>query len=124
MSDYEFTLPWPPSVNGYWRSFMGRQIISKRGREYVKQVENVMRDLGLHGEGLDCPLSVSIKLNPPTLRKYDVDNFSKGVFDALSKCGYWVDDDIVQSLTVTKGSKQKGGNVFVRVNLIDDITNP
>ena len=115
MSDYEFTLPWPPSVNGYWRSFRGRQIISKRGREYVKTVNESMVNLGLAGELVDKQLNVSIVLNPPTLRKYDIDNFTKGVFDALSKCNFWVDDEQVVSLSIKKGAKTPPGNVEVKV---------
>lgn len=119
MSEYEFTLPWPPSVNGYWRSFGGRQIISKRGREYVKSVNDAMSELGLCGELLTQPLSVSIELNPPTLRRYDIDNFTKGVFDALSKCEFWVDDEQVVSLSIKKGVKTPPGNVVVQVSVYD-----
>ena len=34
----ELTLPWPPSVNRYWRTFQGRMIISAEGRSYRKAV--------------------------------------------------------------------------------------
>ena len=34
----EITLPWPPTVNTYWRNFNGRTIISAKGREYRKAV--------------------------------------------------------------------------------------
>lgn len=27
-------LPWPPSVNTYWRTFRGRMLISAHGRDY------------------------------------------------------------------------------------------
>ena len=29
-----FTLPYPPSVNHYWKPFRGRMVIGKAGREY------------------------------------------------------------------------------------------
>lgn len=116
MSDYSFTLPYPPSVNGYWRTFRNRQIISKRGREYAKLVDSVMSDLNLKGEEVDCDVSFCMVINPPTLRSYDVDNFTKGVFDALSKCKFWVDDSQVQKLTVIKGKKVNGGNVEIVIS--------
>lgn len=115
MPCYSFTLPYPPSVNGYWRAFRNRQIISKRGREYVNLVDSEMKKLMLHGEGLRCPIKFEMVINPPTLRSYDVDNFTKGVFDALSKCGFWEDDSQVVILTVIKGEKVKGGNVKVKI---------
>jgi crossover junction endodeoxyribonuclease RusA len=38
----EITLPWPPSVNTYWRNFDGRMIISAKGREYRETVGDQM----------------------------------------------------------------------------------
>jgi Holliday junction resolvase RusA-like endonuclease len=32
------TLPWPPSVNGYWRKWRGRMVISVEGRKYREAV--------------------------------------------------------------------------------------
>ena len=116
MSDYKFTLPYPPSVNGYWRTFRNRQIISKRGREYKKDVKAAMVLLNLDNELVSDSIEFHMVINPPTLRKYDVDNFTKGVFDALSECKFWVDDEQVVKLTVVKGVKTKGGNVEVKIN--------
>lgn len=119
MNSYNFTMPWPPSINGYWRTFRNRQIISKNGREYRASVIEECKRLGLWHEELSAKLSVSITLNPPTLRKYDVDNFNKALFDGLTHAYFWVDDEQVQKLTVTKGEKIKGGNVIVSVEIIE-----
>lgn len=119
MADYEFTLPYPPSVNGYWRSFQGRQIISKRGREYRESAANAIKLLGLTNELVSQRLSVSVVINPPTLRKYDIDNWCKGPFDALTHAGFWVDDEQVDRLLISKGEKVKGGRVCLKINIID-----
>ena len=115
MADYVFDMPWPPSVNGYWRTFRSRQIISKRGREYRKYALDVLSWNELQGERLAERLSVSIKLHPPTLRKYDCDNFTKAAFDALSHAEFWQDDEQVDKLTVEKCEKVKGGKIMVKV---------
>tara|TARA_R110002124_G_C8587116_1_gene482966 strand:+ start:177 stop:530 length:354 start_codon:yes stop_codon:yes gene_type:complete len=115
---YEFEMSWPPSVNGYWRTFRNRQIISKRGREYRKNSLLLLDSIGLSNEELSSRLSVSVTLNPPTLRKYDVDNFTKAAFDALSVAKFWLDDEQVDRLTVTKGVKTKGGNIQIKVEVI------
>jgi crossover junction endodeoxyribonuclease RusA len=115
MSDYEFELPWPPSVNGYWRTFRNRQIISKRGREYRSNAIDLMQSYGLSGEMLTERLQVHLTLHPPTLRKYDVDNFCKATFDALSHAGFWEDDEQIDSLSIKKAEKIKGGRVIIRV---------
>ena len=118
MSDYNFTMPFPPSVNGYWRTFRNRQIISKRGREYKKAVYAEIESLGMLKLNIKEELSVSVVLNPPTLRRYDVDNFTKALFDGLTSAEFWLDDEQVQRLTVIKGEKVKGGNVQVSINVI------
>tara|TARA_R110002111_G_scaffold119229_2_gene182134 strand:- start:99 stop:452 length:354 start_codon:yes stop_codon:yes gene_type:complete len=114
---YEFTMPWPPSVGGCWRVFRNRLILSKRGREYRKEAIERLKELGLHKELLDGELSVSLVLNPPTLRRYDIDNFNKALFDSLSHGEFWVDDEQVTSLKIIKGKKIKGGNVEIKVEL-------
>lgn len=118
MSDYELELPWPPSVNGYWKPFRNRIIISKRGREYRKAVNDLMCSLNLNNEQILNDLHLSMVLNPPTLRRYDIDNFNKGVFDALTHCGFWGDDEQVVSLSIKKGEKVKDGNVIISVHSI------
>lgn len=118
MADYDFTMPYPPSVNGYWRTFRNRQIISKRGREYRKAAQSHLKALGLHDELLDGRLSVFVTINPPTARKYDVDNFCKAPFDALSHAGFWLDDEQIDKLVVIKGKKVEGGRLDVSINLI------
>lgn len=115
---YEFKLPFPPSVNAWKTPIKNRMILSRRGRDYRKLVDEELIKLGLKGENIQQPLSVSLVLNPPTLRKYDVDNFTKSLFDALTTSNFWGDDVQVQRLVVEKGEKTKGGNVIVRVRRI------
>ena len=115
MSDYEFELPWPPSINSYWATFRGRRLISKKGRQYKKDVAEILKEIDLNGELVKENLSFHMTLNPPTLRKYDVDNFTKCVFDSLSNADFWVDDEQVCKLTVVKGVKSPPGNVLVKV---------
>ena len=115
--DYEFDLPYPPSVNGYWRAFRGRQIISKRGREYRVNAMEALGGLGLYGEGVTGRLHVSVVIHPPTLRKYDIDNWCKAPFDALTHAGFWGDDEQVDSLNIKKGEKIKGGLIKLKVSI-------
>ena len=120
MSDYKFELPYPPSINGYWRTFRNRQIISKRGRDYRAEAIESMQSLGLYNEMLSGRLQVSLTLHPPTLRKYDIDNFCKATFDALSHAKFWDDDEQIDSLSIKKAEKIKGGKVIVCVTKLSD----
>ena len=119
MRTYEFTMPWPPTVNHYHQPVrlgrVVRLIKGKKAKAYASEAVCALGELGLTGERLCDRLSVSLTLHPPTLAKYDVDNRPKGVLDALTEAEFWIDDEQVDRLTVTKGEKVKGGRVDVVV---------
>lgn len=102
---YEFTMPWPPSVGSCWRAVRNRLILSKRGRDYRANAIAHLIDIKLYNELLSEPLRVELVLNPPTLCRYDIDNFNKALFDALSHGNFWVDDELVVELKIKKGVK-------------------
>lgn len=124
MSDYQFEMPWPPTVNHYHQPVrMGKGVRIVKGQEakqYAKNCEKWLRDLGLENEKIpeDKKLSMKLILHPPTLRKYDVDNRTKGIMDALSNSNFYADDSQVERLTIEKGEKVKNGMVEVFVLII------
>ena len=124
MSDYQFEMPWPPTVNHYHqpvRMDKGVRIIKgQEAKQYAKDCERWLRDLGLENEKIpeDKKLSMKLILHPPTLRKYDVDNRTKGIMDALSNSNFYADDSQVERLTIEKGEKVKDGMVEVFVSII------
>jgi len=76
----ELTLPWPPTVNTYWRNFNGRTILSAKGREYRKAVaDQVLIQRG--AKHYDFALKVTIKAYRPDRRRRDLDNLLKAVLD-------------------------------------------
>ncbi len=115
MRHINLCLPWPPSVNGYWRSFKGRQIISARGRQYLETVRNIAKMHKLKGYFGDCRLEVIVEMYPPDKRKRDIDNYLKCVFDSFSKSKIWDDDEQVDELIVSK--RPKSGKGFLQINV-------
>ena len=95
----ELTLPWPPSMNTYWRTFNGRMIISAQGREYRKAVaDQVLIQRGAkHYEG---KTRVVIEAHRPDNRRRDLDNLLKAVLDACTHAGVWVDDSNIVDLRI------------------------
>ena len=97
------TLPWPPSVNKYWRhTFVNRRftvLLSAEARRYKDNVLYVVvaRHAQLH---LSCPVAVHISLYPRNRMTRDIDNYSKGLLDALTYAGVWQDDKLVRYMTV------------------------
>ena len=95
------TLPWPPSVNYYWRHVpFGskiRTILTREARKYKTDVEAIVMAKNA-AAGLSNPLAVDLVLFPPDNKKRDIDNYSKGLFDALTEAGVWKDDSLVKEL--------------------------
>jgi crossover junction endodeoxyribonuclease RusA len=95
----DLSLPWPPSVNRYWRTFQGRMIISAEGRTYRKAVaDQVLIQRGAkHYQG---KLKVQIEAWRPDNRRRDLDNLLKAVLDSLTHAGVWEDDGNIIDLRI------------------------
>lgn len=109
----EITLPWPPSVNTYWRMFKNRMIISKEGREYrVAVQEQILLQKAAHH--LIKPLAVEIEAWRPDNRRRDLDNLLKAVLDALAHSGVYQDDSQIVDLRVY-WADERGGMLKVKI---------
>ena len=84
MDSITLELPYPPSVNAMWRSINGRNVLSKKGREYRVFALAILEGLIDPENKITHPVCVDMVLHPPTARRYDIDNFTKAVFDALT----------------------------------------
>lgn len=106
-------LPYPPSVNHYWRNFKGRVLISREGRDYREAVrwallaQRVVRQVGR--------LAVEVDVYPPDNRRRDLDNTQKGLLDSLAHGGAYSDDSQIDQLVLTRCEVTRGGRVVVRI---------
>lgn len=107
------TLPWPPSVNHYWRTWRGRMLISRQGRAYRARVGEILKAAGLAPQA--GPLAVHVELYPPDRRKRDVDNTFKAIGDSLQHGGAFQDDSQIVWLLLEKAEVVAGGKVIVRI---------
>ena len=111
-------LPFPPSVNTYWRTFRGRMLISAKGREYRESVLAAVlhADARKHFVGR---LRLAVSMYPPDRRRRDVDNFLKATLDALTHAGVYEDDSQIDELTIKRGEVREGGALEV---FVDELT--
>jgi crossover junction endodeoxyribonuclease RusA len=116
-----FRLPWPPTVNHYWRSTIAKSrttgkafanvYLSKAAKEYRA---SVLGAIGLRRRRLLGSIEVCLVLHPPDRRVRDIDNVLKPVLDALAHARVYEDDKQIAELHVRKASPVPHGFVEVQ----------
>ena len=110
----EFELPWPPSVNHYYRHVGPRVLISRDGRKYRETV--VARFRNGRVAKYTGPVELNIELYPPDNRRRDVDNSLKCLLDTFTHAGLYEDDSQIHRLTITKREPMPpDGLAYVRI---------
>lgn len=112
-------LPYPPTVNTYWRHVGSRTLISRKGRQYRNDVAALLA--GKQIEPMAGELSVNVLVHPPDKRRRDLDNILKSLLDSLEHGGAYNDDSQISYLQIRRGGIVKGGNVVVDIT---EVTNP
>jgi crossover junction endodeoxyribonuclease RusA len=109
-------LPFPPSINTYWRHLAnGRTLISEHGRHYRQHIHGVALMHKLAGAFPCQRLGVTLELVMPDCRRRDVDNYTKGLFDAFTSARIWGDDEQVDEMHVYKRGVSPPGFVIMRI---------
>ena len=109
-------LPWPQSVNHYYKQTRsgGHKYLPKVVHQYREQVCEA-----IHQQAptlrINKPMRVNCELYPPDLRKRDLDNYMKGLLDAVSYTGLWTDDALIDQLNIYRGEKVKSGLVIMHI---------
>lgn len=117
----KLTLPFPPSVNSYWRApnkgpLAGRHLISADGRKFRSNAAAaVIEQLRRIPKPLDGELSVNVVLFPPNLARRDLDNYLKALFDALTHSNVWDDDSQIKHMEVSWGPVIAKGSAEVTI---------
>lgn len=111
-------LPYPPSVNTYYRNFRGYMVLSAKGREYKAKVADYVAEYKIPKLG-SKKLRVSMILRPRDRRKTDIDNRIKAVLDSLQDAGVFDDDFQVDELSIVRGEPIKNGKLLVIIEEIE-----
>ena len=92
-------LPFPPSVNHYWRHVGHRTLISRTGRAYRQQLVHDVQRSGLRA--LTGPIRIEVIATRPDRRRRDVDNLLKSLLDALDHADVYEDDSQIHDLRIS-----------------------
>lgn len=113
-------LPYPPSMNHYWRHVGHKVLISAKGRTYRVDIqEAVLKQRGLQRK-LTGRLKVCIELHPPDRKRRDVDNAFKALLDSLTCAGVWEDDQQIDDLRIVRDDIVPKGKVIVKIERLEE----
>jgi crossover junction endodeoxyribonuclease RusA len=114
----EVELPFPPSVNHYYRRVGPRTLISREGRRFRERVCATLARFGI--ERLEGPLHLEIEVYPPDRQRRDIDNVQKALLDALQHGGLYADDSQIKKLNIEMRGRVRGGRTIVRLEAMAD----
>ena len=117
----ELTLPFPPSVNHYYRRVGPRTLISREGREYRRAICGLLAPGG--GNGIRKPpaggrIALAMDAFPPDRRRRDLDNLLKCTQDSLAHAGVFEDDSQIDLLVVMRREPVEHGKVVIQIETL------
>ncbi len=107
-------LPYPPTVNTYWRRRGSTYFVSKAGERYRRDVALIVRQQRLK-LNLSGRLAIKITAEPPDKRRRDLDNILKAPLDALTHAGLLIDDEQFDEINIVRGQVVPGGRLGVKI---------
>jgi len=108
------TLPWPPSINHYWRRVGPRTLLSREGRTFRRNVCALLGGGGPRKPPSGGRIALAMDAFPPDRRRRDLDNIAKPVLDVLEHAGLYEDDSQVDLLLTRRRDPVSGGRLDVR----------
>jgi crossover junction endodeoxyribonuclease RusA len=119
-SDFmKLVLPFPPSVNTYWRApnkgplkaaiSSVRKAGHIRARHAQRLLSSCVAFLNHHRHQLRWRSFFH------QMRRRDIDNYNKALFDALTHAGIWEDDSQVKRMLVEWAPQVPGGKVEITI---------
>lgn len=98
------------SLNAYYRIMRSRYIISPKGREYKKTIQDYLKAAKITPTDDDFKLKVNCYFKGA--RRRDIDNVSKALFDALKGFVY-VDDSQMFELVLRKFNNSEEDKIVI-----------
>lgn len=107
-------LPYPPSVNHYWKS--GRDRSGRPMRYLSTAAKDFKRVVGLmcgRRKAFSGRVGVKVLVWTPDRRMRDLDNLLKGLLDSITGAGVIIDDCQIDEIHMRREGVHKGGKVQV-----------
>ncbi|ELW18056.1 RusA family crossover junction endodeoxyribonuclease [Escherichia coli] len=113
----EFVLPYPPTVNTYWRRRGSTYFVSKAGERYRRDVALIVRQQRLK-LNLSGRLVIKIIAEPPDKRRRDLDNILKAPLDE-PHAGLLIDDEQFDEINIVRGQLVPGERLGIKITELE-----
>lgn len=112
-------MPWYKkiSVNSIWKKHANGIYLTASVRKFRTDMYYLTRQAHKFG---DAKVEVTLRLRAPDRRKYDLDNMTKSIIDALQFCQIFNDDSQVVVLHAEKLPIIQKGELEIRVKRCDN----
>ena len=97
----DLVLPYPPTVNTYWRRRGSTYFISEEGKRYRRAVALIVRQQRLK-LSLSGRLAIKVIAEPPDKRRRDLDNILKAPLE-------------FDEINIVRGQPVSGGRLGVKI---------
>ena len=107
-------LPYPPSINNYYRRTSNGVFINAIGKLFRMNTVVLCRDYKNYFDK-SKRLDLTIIVNQPDRRDRDLDNLAKSTLDALQHAKVFVSDSQIDKLTIIRDEIVKDGSITVKI---------
>lgn len=100
-----FTIPVPPSTNNLFATVGSRRVATTKYLRWQREADMLIMSQRAKQERINPPVQITVTL-PQSRQRRDLDNYLKGVQDALVRCHIIPDDSdlIVKRVTAQIGA--------------------
>lgn len=110
------TLPYPPSVNNYWRMSHGRFYINQKGVDFRNAVQSIVSQARANNK-VKGRLKAEIFAIMPDRRVRDLDNLNKAILDSLTYSQVIEDDKHIDDLRIVRaGYEKNNGRIEIYIS--------
>lgn len=106
-------LPMPPTINHYFGRNGSRTYLPAKVTKYRQEVADIVAAAG-HAT-MEGRIAMYVAVHPATKARQDLDNRLKGLQDALTHAGVWLDDSQIDDIQIVRREVIRGGRAIVLV---------
>lgn len=88
------------------------KFLSAEAKEFE---DKIIKEIGFITNIIDHPVKIELEIHRKTKRQFDIDNCAKPILDAITKSGFWTDDNLVYELNMKKFINEDEDKIIIKI---------